>query len=217
MVRTGSFSELWQPVGPAAPGELPARVLALVRRRDRQSEYLLCCAQLLLAGTLSLLYTIAPRPADASMTQLAPVPIALTLYVCFIAVRIWLVVRQPLQRWIVAASIAADMALLLGLIWSFQWTYSQPPAFSLKAPTFVYIFVFISVRALRFDYRYVLIAGCAAALGWLLLGAVAIYVSPPGTITRNFTSYILSNHILIGAEFDKIFAIIICVVPRHDL
>lgn len=210
MVRTGSFSELWQPVGPAAPGELPARVLALVRRRDRQSEYLLCCAQLLLAGTLSLLYTIAPRPADASMTQLAPVPIALTLYVCFIAVRIWLVVRQPSQRWIVAASIAADMALLLGLIWSFQWTYSQPPAFSLKAPTFVYIFVFISVRALRFDYRYVLIAGCAAALGWLLLSAVAIYVSPPGTITRNFTSYILSNHILIGAEFDKIFAII-CV------
>lgn len=210
MSRIGyALSELWQPVGPAAPRELPLRVAELVRRRDRESEYLLCIVQFALAATLGILYALAPRPPDAGMAQLATVPLALGLYVSFIAVRTWLVIARPLPRWAVASSIGADMALLLGLIWSFHWTYAQPPVFSLKAPTFVYIFVFIAIRALRFDYRYVLIAGIAAALGWLALCAAAVVTSPSGTLTRSFTSYILSNRILLGAEFDKVFAILI--------
>lgn len=211
MARIGQFLlELWQPLGQTVPEVLPLRVKELVRRRDRQSEYLLCLIQFLLATTLGVLYALAPRPPDAGMAQIAAVPVALGVYVAFIAVRTAFVIRHPLPRWAVVVSIAADFALLLGLIWSFHATYSQPPAFSLKAPTFVYVFVFIAIRALRFDYRYVLIAGATAAAGWLSLTLAALWTSPPETITRNFTTYILSNHILIGAEFDKIFAIV-CV------
>ena len=201
------FSDLWQPLDSKQPEALPLRVMDLVRRRDRQSEHLLCLVQFMLASTLGILYALAPRPPDASAARIAAVPIALAVYMSFIAVRTLFVMRRPLPRWAVAASIAADIALLLGLIWSFHWTYGQPPAFSLKAPTFVYIFVFIALRALRFDYRYVLIAGATSAAGWLALTLAALRTSPAGTITHNFTSYLLSNHILIGAEFDKIFAI----------
>lgn len=202
--------DLWQPTGAKATRALPQRVVNLVRRRDRESEYLLCLVQFLLAATLGILYTIAPRPLDAGMAKVTAFPIALALYAAFIGLRTFLVLRYPLPRWAVALSIAADMALLLGLIWSIHLTYGQPPAFSLKAPTFVYIFVFIAIRALRFDHRYVLIAGAAAALGWLGLTTAAIWTSPAETVTRNFTEYVLSNHVLIGAEFDKIFAIL-CV------
>ena len=68
--------------------------------------------------------------------------------------------------------------------------------------------VFIALRTLRFDFRYVVTAGLAAALGWTLLVIVAIQRSPAGAVTRNFTSYVTGNSILIGAEFDKIFAVL---------
>ena len=53
-------------------------------------------------------------------------------------------------------SMLVDTALLLGLIWAFHFQYEQPAVFSLKVPTFVYIFAFIALRALRFDHRYCL-------------------------------------------------------------
>lgn len=204
------LADLWRPLESTKPEVLPLRVMELVRRRDRQSEHLLCSVQLLLAMVLGVLYALAPRPPDAGMAALATVPVALTAYVALVGMRIVLVTWHLLPRWAVALSIAADFGLLLGLIWSFHWTYGQPPAFSLKAPTFVYIFVFIAIRALRFDFQYVLIAGATAAAGWLVLTVAALWGSPSGTVTRNFSHYLLSNHILIGAEFDKIFAVL-CV------
>ena len=55
------------------------------------------------------------------------------------------------------------------LIWSFHRTYQQPPSFYLKAPTLLYVFIFIALRALRFDARYVLLAGGTAIIGWAIL------------------------------------------------
>lgn len=191
----------------SATDRLPLRVAEIVRRKDRESEQLLCRVQLLLAATLFLLYALAPRPPDAAMTFLSPVPLALAAYTALTLLRSAHVRKASLPNWAVAVSIVADVTLLLLLIWSFHWTYNQPPAFSLKAPTFVYLFVFVVIRALRFDFRYVLLAGAAASAGWLLLTLAALTVSEQGTVTRSFTHYILANRILIGAEFDKIFAL----------
>ena len=187
---------------------LPARVAEIVREKDRESEKLLCYAQFMLAGTLGLLYAIAPRPSDVSSMIISPVPVALAGYAALTALRFAHVTARPLSKSGVAFSIVADMALLFGLIWTFHWVYGQPPPFSLKAPTFVYAFVFIAIRSLRFDFRYVLAAGLAAAAGWAAVTVSAIWLSPEGTITRSFSDYLLSNRILIGAEFDKIFAIL---------
>jgi adenylate cyclase len=99
--------------------------------------------------------------------------------------------------------------LLLALIWSFHNQYHQSAPFSLKVPTFIYVFVFIALRALRFDPRYVLTAGLAAAAGWALLLIAVLVKTGPGAITRSFTDYLSSNHILLGAEFDKIFTVLL--------
>ena len=187
---------------------LPERVALLVRAKDRESEQLLCVVQLALAATLAGLYAVAPRPSDAGMGLVEPVPLALAAYFALTLLRMWYVRRAPLSGWAVSLSILADMALLFGLIWSFHWDYRQPAAFSLKAPTFLYAFVFVAIRSLRFDFRAVLTAGLVAAAGWLLMTLAALNASPAGTVTRSFSEYLLSNRILIGAEFDKIFALV---------
>ena len=53
--------------------------------------------------------------------------------------------RAPLAFWNLA-----DIALLMGLIYSFHYKYAQPAAFYLKVPTLLYVFLFIALRALRF-------------------------------------------------------------------
>jgi adenylate cyclase len=102
------------------------------------------------------------------------------------------------------------MALLFGLIWSFHIQYMQPPSFYLKAPTMLYVFIFIALRALRFEARFVLLAGFFAALGWLVLVFYVIRGDPEDSmITRDYVGYLTSNSVLLGAEFDKIASILV--------
>ena len=76
-------------------------------------------------------------------------------------------------------------------------------------PTLLYVFIFISLRALRFEVRYVLIAGGVAALGWLLMVLYVVTVDPANPmITRNYVEYMTSNSVLLGAEFDKVISIL---------
>jgi len=192
--------------------EVPARIATLIRAHEEESERLIGWVQLVLAGTFATLYLIAPRPLDAATSMLMPVPLALGGYVLFTAARLWLAKHNFLPGWLLVLSILVDTALLLALIWSFHTQYAQPAAFSLKVPTFIYIFVFIAVRALRFDHRYVLSAGLFAAAGWALVVGLALQSQEGSGITRNFVTYITSNSILIGAEFDKIFAILMVTI-----
>ncbi len=48
-------------------------------------------------------------------------------------------------------SVIADIFLLMGLIYSFHYKYAQPAVFYLKVPTLLYVFLFIALRALRFE------------------------------------------------------------------
>jgi adenylate cyclase len=186
---------------------LPERVRAMVRRSELESEQLIGWVQLTLVATFAALYLSAPRPSDAGMAGLAPVPIALALYTLFTLARLWLAHRDRLPGWLIGVSIVVDVGLLLALIWSFHSDYAQPPAFSLKVPTFVYIFVLIAIRALRFDPRLVLVTGLVAVLGWLGLLAAVLNAAEPGTVTRSFVAYMNGSRVLIGAEIDKIVAV----------
>jgi adenylate cyclase len=199
------FTHLGAPVGSLG---LPMRVSRLIRAQEEDSERLIGWMQLALAAIFAALYLIAPRPLDAHVSMLMPVPLALASYAAFTGARLWLAYRNYLPGWLLVLSILADTALLLNLIWSFHQEYGQPAAFSLKVPTFIYIFVFVGLRALRFDYRYVLSAGLFAAIGWALIVILAARAGDGGEITHNFVTYLTSNSILIGAELDKIFTIL---------
>jgi adenylate cyclase len=107
------------------------------------------------------------------------------------------------------ASVVVDISMLLAMIWSFHLQYMQPASFFLKAPTVLYIFIFVALRTLRFEIRFILIAGGVAALGWLIMAVYVMTIVPGDTmITRDYVTYLTSNSILIGAEVDKIIAIV---------
>ena len=101
---------------------------------------------------------------------------ALGLSRCSPLVRLALAYRRIIATWFLAGSVIVDIGLLLLLIWSFHIQYAQPAAFYLKAPTLLYVFLFIALRTLRFDPTYVVIAGVSAAAGWAVL--VLVWRSP---------------------------------------
>ena len=189
--------------------ELPGRVRDAIQNQGDATERLIGWIQFAVVLTFATLYAISPKtfPADQAFQ---PVPWVIGAYMTFTLVRLALAYRISLPGWFLIVSIVIDMALLFGLIWSFHIQYVQPASFYLKAPTLLYVFIFIALRALRFEARFVLAAGIAAAIGWLALVAYVITSDPNDTmITRDYVVYMTSNTILLGAEFDKIASILV--------
>jgi adenylate cyclase len=65
------------------------------------------------------------------------------------------------------------------------------------------------VRALRFEPAAVLMAGLTAAIGWALMAAYALQATPEPAATRDFIDYMTGNFVLVGAEVEKIAAILL--------
>jgi adenylate cyclase len=188
--------------------DLPARVREVILREQDWSEILIGWIQLGVVLTFAALYYLSPKPPGAN-PMIAPEPWVLAGYVLFTLIRLNLAYRRRLANWLLYLSVIMDMALLLGLIWTFHLKYDQPASFYLKVPTLLYVFIFISLRALRFEVRYVLIAGGVAALGWLLMVLYVVSIDPADPmITRSYVEYMTSNSVLLGAEFDKVISIL---------
>ncbi len=198
---------------------LPARVAREIALAHDRSETVIGWFQMGVVVFFALFYLLSPTPEDMTLgpgltsmlnpwliaVLAKPVPWALSLYFVATVVRLVWSTRHRLPPWSLVVSIVLDMLLLMGLIWSFHIQYQQPPAFYLKAPTLLYVFIFIALRALRFEERYVLIAGVVAAVGWLSLVAfAAIFDNRQGLVTHNYVEYMSHPLILWGAEIDKI-------------
>ena len=152
----GRLSRLLQ--GLPRRGELPPRVVAAIRGNQLQSEILIAWAQLFVGSTWSVLYAVAPKTAAAN-AMIEPVPLALGSYLLFSILRLILVHRGFISTWFLSLSVLVDMAILMALIWSFHIQYEQPASFYLKAPTLLYVFIFISLRALCVSAGFVLLSG----------------------------------------------------------
>ena len=188
---------------------LPARVRDAIREQQDSSEIVVGWIQLSIVVTFSILYALSPNPYTADPV-FAPEPWVLGAYFLFTLVRVLLAHRRKLPGWLLYVSVVVDMFLLLALIWSIHVKYGQPASFYLKVPTLLYVFIFISLRALRFEARYVLLAGAVAAGGWLLMVLYATRMAADDPmVTRNYVEYMTSNSILLGAEFDKVISVLI--------
>ncbi len=188
---------------------MPARVARALHELDRKSEILIGWVQAALISVLGGLYLVAPgtAPVDASFY---PVPWALGFYGLFTMLRIWLSYRARLPMVVRLLSVVVDITMLMVTIWSFHLQYGQHAAFYLKAPTLLYVFIFIVLRALSISPGYVLFTGLLAAGGWLALLAYAL-MAPSGAqmITHDYVKYMNSTSILIGGEIDKVVSIVI--------
>ncbi len=188
--------------------QLPERLRRSIQDQQERSEVLISIIQLIIVTIFGLLYLLAPKTFGQD-ADFAPVPWVLTLYLLFSLVRLRLALLRRLPDWMLYLSAVADIVLLLGLIWSFHLQYEQPPSFYLKAPTLLYLFIFISIRALHFDPRFVIATGISAATGWICMVLYVVLQDPvDNMVTRDYVEYMTSNSVLIGAEFDKVVSIL---------
>jgi adenylate cyclase len=192
-----------------AEATLSERVRRRIEQQQAASEIIVGWIQASAIVFFAVVYAISPK-AFPPGTRFEPVPWTLAIYAIFTAVRIVLAHRGQLSNSLVAISTVVDIAVLMITIWSFHLQYQAPPALYLKAPTLMYVFILIALRTLRFEPRYVLIAGGCGAAGWLALFifAAAGSGSAAPIFTHNYVDYVTSYKILRGAEIDKILSIL---------
>jgi adenylate cyclase len=193
-------------LGDGPRGTPPERVRWLIVEQQVKSEILVGWVQFALIVFFVVLYAVSAKTSAG--TRFLPVPWVLAAFLAFTALRLVLAHRRLLSPALLVLGVAIDMALLMGLIWSFHLQYEQPAPFYLKAPTLLYVFIFIALRALCFEPKYVVAAGLAAAGGWLVL---LLYAAGSGdmAVTRDYVRYLTSNSVLIGAEIDKMISILV--------
>jgi adenylate cyclase len=191
--------------GGAPVTNLPARVRVAIAADQHASEVLVCLVQFAAIATFALLYALTPKAFPANV-PFEPVPWMLAVYALVTALRLALALRGRLTPALLAASVSTDIVVLMLTIWSFHLQYDAPAAVYLKAPTVMYAFILIVLRAMRFEVRYVVLAGVSAGAGWLVLVAYAVLHTPNMVRTHSFLEYATSNAILVGAELDKVIA-----------
>jgi len=196
------------------PENLPERVRQAIRVQQERSEIIIGWVQLGIVALVATVYESTTMPTGVVQEDYSFETTAFAVFGMFCLLRLFLAYRRLLQPWMLYVSVVADIALLMGLIYSFHYKYAQPAAFYLKVPTLLYVFLFIALRALRFEARFVLFTGLVAVAGWILL---VLYVlsgrgGPEYPVTDDFVEYMTSNAVLFHAEVDKILAILLTTV-----
>jgi adenylate cyclase len=189
---------------------LPDRVQTAIREQQERSEILIGWAQLVLVCLLAVAYETTTMASGVVQEDYSFEAEVFALYGAFAVIRLVLAYLRKLPVWFVYLSALADTALLIGLIYFLHYKYAQPAVFYLKAPTLLFIFLLIALRALRFEARFVIVTGLAAVAGWvaLMLYALSGRGGPPN-VTSDYVEYMTSNAFLIQAEADKILAILL--------
>ncbi|MGI9382704.1 MAG: adenylate/guanylate cyclase domain-containing protein, partial [Methyloligellaceae bacterium] len=151
----GLLAEIYQDVTTKpSTMRLPDRVMTAISRQEDASEVLIKLIQFAVVVIFGVLYAIAPK-TDAG-TDFSPVPYVLGGYFAATVLGLIWALNARLPDWAVYVSIVLDMSLLMGLLLSYHIQYEQPASFFLKAPTLLYVFIFIALRSLRFRPRFVL-------------------------------------------------------------
>jgi len=187
--------------------DLPKQVLGTLKNRTHANEVLVRILQLLLVLFFATVYFISPKTSPEDAIEV--VPIVLGVYFALSVIGLIWSIRMRLPDWAVYCSVLFDFGLLFGLMVSFHIQYMQPASFILKAPAMLYVFIFIALRALRLEARFVVAAGLVAVVGWLTVIYYVTEIDPgDNMLTRSYVEYLTSNSILIGAEVDKIISIL---------
>jgi hypothetical protein len=120
---------------PSQPGDhasrLPQRVEEAIKAEQDRSENLIGWIQLAVILAFAALYFVSPKTSGSGSYLTVT---AISIYLALTVIRLVMSHSFSMPPWMLALSVAFDMALLFGLIWSFHIQYGQPAAFYLKAP-----------------------------------------------------------------------------------
>lgn len=185
----------------------PARVVEEIARSQRESEVWVGAAQIIAIAIALLAYTFTPRGFSPD-APIAAVPLGIVALILLIVLRGWFAYSSQLTTAVLAASVIAEMSVLLGILWGFAPQYETTLPVVLKNALFCAIFVLIALRALRFEAIWVWLSGLTAALGWSLLTYFAWRAAGPQGQTMDFVVAATSGRIDIHDEAIRIAVIV---------
>lgn len=175
-----------------------------IRDYVNSSEILTTYMQLGIIALIATFYAVAPKGFDGVQVIFQPVPYALGVWFAVLIVRMCLAHTHRMHGIIMHIFVLLDVALLLTLIWSYSVQYQTTLAFSLKAPTFIFVLFFIFLRALRFEIQYIISGYIISVVGWAFMTFIAYTTGP---VTHSFLKYTTANVVLLGAEIERILAL----------
>ena len=187
------------------------RLVEVLRQHDVDGERAIAATQGAIACFVLLLHVIAQLSKSGQFGN-PWVILALGTLAGSSALRLHLVKAETLPERMLGALNLADIGIFLLLIWSYQFAYDHPPGGVLKAPSLALLFVLVALRALRFHPRPILMAGGAAVVGWAIVVLLAIVLDDGPVVTRNYLDYLTSYRVLIGAEVERLVALVALVL-----
>jgi len=205
-VTVALLSRLRALAAPRMP--LLPRVAEEIARSQRESELWVGAAQILVVALAAVAYACVPRGFSPD-APIAALPLGLFALALLIALRGWFAWTGQLSRAVLAASVVAEMSVLIGVLWGFASQYETTLPIALKNALFSAIFVLIALRALRFDPVWVWLSGLTAALGWSALSIAAWWTSAPGERTWDAVVAASSGRIHAGDEAIRVASILI--------
>jgi len=201
------LAQLRRVVPPARAGkQVPMRVQRDLEQEQYRSELLVTVVQLAIAALLAVLYASVP-PGFSPDAPVRAAPLGLTLFAVLALLRLYLALTGQLTRWLLAATVVGEMAVLMATIWAYHWQYEQPAQLSLKSTEFAYVFILIALRALRFEPVWVMLSGLTAMVGWLAILNDALLHATGNPVTRDYVTSLRSFQIHYGGEFDRLLAL----------
>jgi adenylate cyclase len=191
------------------PDALPAAMMKQIEEQRQKSEQLIGWLQLAIIAVIALLYNLAPKTA-AHAVMPSFVPFMLITYAMLAVVRMALAGQHKIGTVFEAFSIVADVALVIGYIWTTHLQYALPAAAYLKSPALLFVYAIIALRTLTYAPWQVLFSGIAAVAGWT--GLLMYAISRDGAerlLTWDYGVYANSLGIHFGAELQKMSAIML--------
>jgi len=199
-----------------AAGKMPLYERNLAKRilrHDRLGECGIAVAMTFISVVILILHLVSAHRNDWQTINFWIVCTLLTV-VATSGLRFRLSQKPTFPEFALSALTILETAMFLFLIWSYQYAYDHPVTDVLKSPSIAFLFIIVAVRALRFHPLPTLIAGTSAVLGWLTISVIAWLTSPfrHEVISTSYTSYLSDHRILIGAEIEKLFALMVLTV-----
>ena len=176
----------------------------LQARWRRETELIIGWCEMAFALVLLVLYSAGMKTSEAGL-ETSVTSLGVYLFAALCAGRL-LYARfgqpGPVFGWVSALT---DIVALTVIIYFFSVQYGASAA-SLDAPTFLFYFVLIVIHGMRFNLHMVLATGFLAAACWVVM--LGVLMGRGADITHSYATYFSSDAILVGAEVEKIFALL---------
>lgn len=188
--------------------DLGPQVTKEINRHIQFGERIAASLQVLIIFFMIIVWLFAAKSQSAREHSFQSIPVVMSIYGPLLLMRLYWAYRGKIDEAMSTLYTFIDIVAIIILIFLYHLEYQALPSMSLKSPTFQFLIVTVSLRCLSFRANQVLFATFLASLGWTGLTLFAINHSD-SVITRSFFEYTSTDKILLGAEVEKIIALLL--------